>query len=72
MVKGRIEVDSDRCKGCELCLAACPFDLLEMDSETINPKGYQPMRIHTPEKCIGCAHCALMCPDAVITVYKAV
>lgn len=70
MPKGRIEVDVNRCKGCELCIAACPLNLLELDAHTINVKGYQPMRIHTPEKCIGCMSCALMCPDSVITVYK--
>jgi 2-oxoglutarate ferredoxin oxidoreductase subunit delta len=72
MPKGRIEVNVDHCKGCELCIEACPLDLLELDASNINVKGYQPMRIHTPEKCIGCMNCALMCPDAVITVFKMV
>lgn len=70
MVKGGIIIDVDRCKGCGLCLAACPLDLLELDSNTINIKGVQPMRIHTPEKCVGCSNCALMCPDVVITVER--
>lgn len=70
MAKGRIEVATERCKGCGLCIKACPLDLLELDSHSLNKKGYQPMRIHTPEKCIGCAHCAIMCPDVVITVYR--
>ncbi|QVK19124.1 4Fe-4S binding protein [Mycoplasmatota bacterium] len=70
MAKGRIIVDIDKCKGCGLCIEACPFNLLELDANVVNKKGYQPMRIHTPEKCIGCASCALMCPDVVITVEK--
>lgn len=68
--KGRIYVDVDRCKGCSLCIEACPLNLLELDTNNVNKKGYQPMRIHTPEKCIGCANCALMCPDVVITVER--
>jgi 2-oxoglutarate ferredoxin oxidoreductase subunit delta len=70
MPKGRIEVATDRCKGCGLCIEACPLKLLELDKNTLNMKGYQPMRIHTPDKCIGCANCAVMCPDVVITVYR--
>ncbi len=70
MPKGRIIVDVDKCKGCGLCLDACPLHLLELANDTVNKKGYQPMRIHTPEKCIGCANCAMMCPDVVITVEK--
>ncbi len=70
MAKGRIIVDIDKCKGCGLCIAACPYNLLELDLKVVNKKGYQPMRIHSPEKCIGCANCALMCPDVVITVEK--
>ena len=70
MIKGRIEVDKEHCKGCGLCIPVCPHKLLELDPNSLNMKGYQPMRIHTPEKCIGCANCALMCPDVVITVYR--
>lgn len=70
MAKGKIYVDIDRCKGCGLCIAACPLDLLELATDVVNKKGYQPMQIHTPEKCIGCANCALMCPDVVITVER--
>ena len=68
--KGRITVDIERCKGCGVCLNACPLDLLEMDPDTLNSKGYQPMRIHTPDKCIGCTNCALMCPDVAISVER--
>jgi 2-oxoglutarate ferredoxin oxidoreductase subunit delta len=68
--RGRITVDTERCKGCGLCIKACPLKLLELDKSVLNKKGYQPMRIHTPEKCIGCTFCALMCPDVCITVER--
>ena len=38
--------------------------------EKINAKGYHPASVKEMEKCIGCASCALMCPDTVITVER--
>ncbi|NLC95382.1 MAG: 4Fe-4S binding protein [Bacilli bacterium] len=70
MALGKITVDIERCKGCGLCIEACPYHLLELTPDYVNKKGYQPMRIHTPEKCIGCANCAMMCPDVCITVER--
>ena len=65
MIKLRVE----RCKGCEMCVVACPKQLLEV-SERINRSGYPVARIKDMEKCTGCALCAEMCPDVVITVFK--
>jgi len=42
-------------------------------AEGFNVKGYRPSVFHDPEgKCTGCALCATMCPDVVITVYRTV
>ena len=67
-VKGRVEIDIQRCKGCELCTAACKEKALTL-SETINIKGYRYI-LSNNELCNGCVNCALVCPDAVITVYR--
>ena len=32
--------------------------------------GYHPVESFEPEKCKGCAFCAMMCPDTAIEVYK--
>ncbi len=67
-VKGRVEIDIQRCKGCELCTAACKEQALSL-SETINIKGYRYILANN-DLCNGCVNCALVCPDAVITVYR--
>ena len=67
-VKGKVEIDIQKCKGCELCTIACKEQALSL-SETINIKGYHYV-IANNDSCTGCVNCALVCPDAVITVYR--
>ncbi|SDO64813.1 4Fe-4S dicluster domain-containing protein [Desulforhopalus singaporensis] len=69
--KGSTQIETDRCKGCGLCVAVCPLELLTQDETTVNIKGYFPAKIKYPKKCKGCGFCALMCPDSVITVWRA-
>ncbi len=68
-LKGWIEVNDLYCKGCELCVAACPQNVLALDMEHLTPKGYHPARL-VAEGCTGCNICAIVCPDAAITVYR--
>lgn len=67
-VKGKVEIDIQRCKGCELCTAACKEQALHL-SDTLNIKGYR-YAVANNDLCTGCINCALVCPDAVITVYR--
>lgn len=64
----RIVVDLDRCKGCELCIAACPTKAIAMSSH-FGPSGYYPCELIHPEKCTGCSFCAQVCPDLAIEVF---
>ena len=68
--QGAIEVDIEKCKGCELCIGSCPTDVIRL-TQDVNGKGYHFAYMEYPENCIGCINCALVCPDGVITVYKA-
>lgn len=70
MALGKVSFDYELCKGCNLCVVYCPVNILELDKEKTNSKGYNVVKVLDPEKCIGCAFCALMCPDSVITVYR--
>lgn len=62
--------DSDACKGCGLCINACPKKILTLDKGKINSRGYYPAHCINMDDCIGCANCARMCPDACITVER--
>ncbi|HOO68781.1 MAG TPA: 4Fe-4S binding protein [Bacteroidales bacterium] len=67
--KGAIVVDTEKCKGCGVCVVNCPTQTIAL-SKTVNSKGYPFAYMENPDKCIGCGNCAIVCPDTVITVYK--
>lgn len=66
----RLTIDETRCKGCALCIRACPKNVLELSKAKLNALGYHPSTVADPEACIGCASCARMCPDTVITIER--
>ena len=68
-VKGEIVVNTERCKGCELCVPCCKENTISM-SGNLNSKGYH-FAMKVNDECTGCTNCALVCPDGVITVYRA-
>ena len=58
------------CKGCGLCVRACPKNVLELSRTKLNAKGYHPAEVARPEDCIGCASCARTCPDVAIRIER--
>jgi 2-oxoglutarate ferredoxin oxidoreductase subunit delta len=70
MAKNRLTIDSNNCKGCFLCVEACPKNILELDLERVNAKGYNPLICNDIDSCTACAICARICPDSVIKVER--
>ncbi|HTR80143.1 MAG TPA: 4Fe-4S dicluster-binding protein [Bacteroidota bacterium] len=68
MIRGTVLINRDVCKGCELCIAACPQESLGL-SDQINRRGYRYAQL-VQDNCTGCINCALVCPDCAITVYQ--
>lgn len=66
----KVSFREERCKGCALCVDACPKKIIEMSKNTYNSKGFHVAECTDQSECIGCAFCATMCPDVVITVEK--
>ena len=66
----KLTIDESRCKGCGLCVRACPKKILELAKHKLNEKGYHPAEITDQAACVACASCARTCPDAVITIEK--
>lgn len=68
-VRGAVVVENELCKGCNLCVVACPQNVLALHKE-VNSKGYHYSYMDNPEACTGCTNCAMVCPDSCITVYR--
>jgi 2-oxoglutarate ferredoxin oxidoreductase subunit delta len=72
MAKGKIVIDKVMCKGCGLCVKACPAGVIKISEQgQTNKQGYRYMEAAHPLACTGCGMCRLMCPDSAITVWRA-
>ncbi|MDR0447154.1 MAG: 4Fe-4S binding protein [Treponema sp.] len=65
--KGTITINRELCKGCYLCIRACPVKVLEPDTE-LNTSGSYPVKAKNPNNCIACGNCYEVCPDVCIEV----
>jgi NAD-dependent dihydropyrimidine dehydrogenase PreA subunit len=65
--RGGLILDSEECKGCALCVSACPPKVLSL-AEALNHNGYHPVT-YAGSGCTGCGICFLACPEpGAITV----
>ena len=81
----KITIDREKCKGCLLCISFCPKGLITIDKD-LNRRGAKPVKFSRqanlnkggiPPKagtetseCLGCAMCAIICPDFCIEVFR--
>ena len=65
---GKIIIDTERCKGCGLCVVVCLKNSIVISKKS-NKNGYFPAQA-TDTDCTGCCLCAIICPEAVIEVYR--
>ena len=65
--RGKVHILADRCKGCGYCVEYCPKGVLEL-SDDFNVKGYHPPGIRTPDECVDCKLCEMLCPEFAIWV----
>ena len=69
--RGLMRVDEDECKGCGLCVEACPPKAIRL-SERLNHSGYR-TAAYAGAGCTGCGICFMVCPEpGAITVLRAV
>jgi 2-oxoglutarate ferredoxin oxidoreductase subunit delta len=68
VTRGTVVIDTERCKGCDLCIDACRPGVLTMTTHERNSKGY--LYPQLTEGCTACRACAQICPDYVFQVWK--
>ena len=66
----KITIDAELCKGCELCIGACPKKLIGLDEGRINQRGYHPADVKDLDACTACGQCYVICPDVAIRIEK--
>jgi 2-oxoglutarate ferredoxin oxidoreductase subunit delta len=68
LTRGTLVIDVEACKGCDLCIDACPPGVLVMTIHDVNERGYRYPQLLPG--CTGCKACSQICPDFVFQVYK--
>ncbi len=64
-----INLNLERCKGCGLCVGACPVDNLRI-GENLNQQGVEYAEVIDPNRCTGCGMCYRVCPDMAIEIRR--
>jgi 2-oxoglutarate ferredoxin oxidoreductase subunit delta len=68
--RGRPEINRERCKGCTLCIGACPEKILSMSRDSFNRQGVPYAECFDEARCTACMSCAIICPDMAIRIIR--
>ncbi len=69
--RGQLRIDRDECKGCGLCIEACPPKAIRL-SEGLNHYGYRTAE-YAGAGCTACGICFMACPEpGAITVLRVI
>lgn len=67
--RGLLKVNEDECKGCGLCVEACPPKAIRL-SQKLNHSGYR-TALYAGKGCTACGICFMACPEpGAITVMR--
>ena len=70
MSRGRPEINRERCKGCTLCVGACPEKIIAMSKTEFNRQGLPFAVCFDESRCTACLSCAIICPDSAIAIFR--
>ncbi|MBD3233393.1 MAG: 4Fe-4S dicluster domain-containing protein [candidate division Zixibacteria bacterium] len=59
-----LQLDSDKCNGCRMCLYVCPHAVFDMDRKKAVVVNH--------DSCMECGACAMNCPEGAISVHAGV
>lgn len=59
--RGMVRLSAEECKGCGLCVEACPPKVLRL-ADGLNRSGYHPV-CYLNRGCTGCGICFYACPE---------
>ena len=65
-----VTFNEELCKGCELCIEACPKKIIALDQDKINARGYHPAAVKDMDACTECGQCYIICPDVAVKIEK--
>lgn len=64
-----VQVHADRCTGCTLCAADCPYKAIHMvERPSDDPSGHKYLAVVDPKRCVGCGICIGSCTPLALTL----
>ena len=64
-----VYIKQDACKGCGICIALCPVEILKF-SKSLNTRGVPYPEVIDEARCTQCENCMIYCPDFAVVVVK--